>query len=664
MVKVAFTTVQVPLSPLGPDGELVLEGGGGRLPTGEEEALLGVGRDHMSGPPTVLPYRYQDSYGRETEIVQQRAAILDNGRLHATFLLDQGGRLLALRDLEADRELLHQGDALQHANLALRNAWFAGGIEWNLGTTGHWGLSCEPVCADLVDGDVLRMWAHERLLGVTWRIDAWLEEGTDVLFTHAVIANETDEDLPVYWWSNIAVPQDDHTRVLVDADRVFHFGYASQLREVEVPLRDGVDISRPQRHPGCADYFFDAAGEHPWVAAVGGDGYGLGQASTDRLSGRKLFTWGDGPGGRTWQSWLSGSTSYAEIQAGLARTQLEHLRLGPGRSWRFTESYRSVHVDEADGPWDTAVAAARDATVDAQQLERAHEYLNGLENRAVEGDASAAHGGSRAQGWGALEVAAGHRRADPATPFETDLMDEEQRAWLDLARSGAVSPLLQRSAQVGPRWQSRLEQADPGWLRDLLLGHAEFAAGRTDSARGLWQTSAAAHETPDALRALALTAPDPESRAHGLVRSHELDPGRSGLAIETLSALLEATRNEETLDLIDALPLAIREHPRIVYFECFARVRAGDLAGARDLIMRPLTLPDLREGDLALDQLWDEYQELAGTDDPLPAHYDFRMTVAPLDASGAPETSHSRLGSAQKPAAAGRGPMGPSSASH
>lgn len=664
MVKVVLTTVRLPASPLGPDGELVLDGGGGRLPTSEEEALLGVGRDHMSRLPTVLPYRYQDSYGREPEVVPQRAAILDNGLLRATFLLDQGGRLLALRDLRADRELLHQGDALQHANLALRNAWFAGGIEWNLGTTGHWGLTCEPVCAGIVEGDVLRMWAHERLLGVTWRLEAWLEEGADALFTHAVIANETDEDLPVYWWSNIAVPQDEHTRVLVDAERAFHFGYASRLREVEVPLRDGVDISRPQHHPGCADYFYDTASGHPWIAAVGGNGYGLGQASTHLLPGRKLFTWGDGPGGRTWQSRLSGSTSYAEIQAGLARTQLEHLRLGPGRSWRFTESYRPVHVDEADGPWVEAVAAARDATVDARQLERAHAHLSGLETRAVGSEVSVARGGSRAQGWGALEVAAGHRRADPATPFDADQMDEEQRAWLNLARSGTVSPLLQRSALVGPRWRSRLEQAGPGWLRDLLLGHAEHAAGHTDRARELWQASAATHETPDALRALALTTSDPLARAQELVRAHGLDPGRAGPAIEALSALLEVSRVDETLTLLEALPPAVREHPRVAYLECFARVRAGDLAGARELIMRPLTLPDLREGDLALDQLWEEYQQLVGTDEPLPAHYDFRMAVAPLDASGTPETSQSPPGSAQSPAAAARGPRGPSSAPH
>src|SRR5690606_6271654 len=215
--------------------------------------------------------------------------------------------------------------------------------------TGHWGLTCDPVLAGTVvtpDGtDVLRMWAHERMLGLTWRIDAHLPDGADRLFIHPVLANPTAADVPVYWWSNIAVPQSLETRVLVDSESAFHFGHADALQRVDVPLRDGQDISAPARHPGSADYFFlpatEEAAAHPWIAAVDGQGRGLGQASTARLRGRKLFTWGGDPGGETWQRWLSGDAEtarYAEIQAGLAPTQLEHLRLPAGETWRFTES--------------------------------------------------------------------------------------------------------------------------------------------------------------------------------------------------------------------------------------------------------------------------------------------------------------------------------------
>ncbi|MCZ7665985.1 MAG: DUF5107 domain-containing protein [Chloroflexi bacterium] len=45
------------------------------------------------------------------------------------------------------RELLAKNPVFQPANLALRNAWFSGGIEWNIGAIGHSPLHlCALVC--------------------------------------------------------------------------------------------------------------------------------------------------------------------------------------------------------------------------------------------------------------------------------------------------------------------------------------------------------------------------------------------------------------------------------------------------------------------------------------------------------------------------------------
>lgn len=623
VVKLEMADFSMPR--LGPDGELILDSGGGRLPTPDEERMLGVGERHAQRPPTALPYRYQDDYDRTHHPVAHRVATLDNGRLRATFLPDLGGRLWRLQDLSSGRDLLHHPDSFHFANLALRNAWFAGGVEWNLGVTGHWGLTCTPVCAGIVEDDVLRLWAHERLLGITWRLDAWLPDGSDTLFTHVVIRNRTTEALPVYWWSNISVPQDHDTMTLVSAERAFHFGYAYALSEVDVPVRNGHDVSWPQRHHGSADYFYLT--DEPWIASVGADGYGLGQASTRQLTGRKMFTWGDGSGGRTWQRWLSGDGAYAEIQAGLASTQLEHLNLEPGATWRFTESYRAVEVDQPDGPWPQVVARARAAALDGEQLDTAHAHLTGLEDAPVRPEGATLRGTSSAQGWGALEVAVGHADHDPATPYDTDQLDDEQAAWLALASDGTVDPLLQRSAMVSRPWRRHLANAEPGWLTDLLLGHAEHAAGETDQARRLWEASAAAHPTPDAWRALALTAADDDERLALLVRAHELDRARPRIAVEAVTALLDMGQPTEALALVHGLPASVRGLPRIAYLEALALVRSGDGDGAAQLLARPLVLPDLREGDLGLDRLWDEHQRLVGADDPLPAHYDFRMVT-------------------------------------
>ena len=103
---------------------------------------LGYGRVR-----SVLPYLVQDGYGRDRRPAEHKVAVLENDVLRATFLLDLGGRLWSLVHKPTGRELLYRNQVFQPANLALRNAWFAGGVEWNIGTIGHSPTTCEPLHA-------------------------------------------------------------------------------------------------------------------------------------------------------------------------------------------------------------------------------------------------------------------------------------------------------------------------------------------------------------------------------------------------------------------------------------------------------------------------------------------------------------------------------------
>jgi Domain of unknown function (DUF5107) len=64
------------------------------------------------------------------------SVVFENSYLRAMVLLESGGRLWSLRDKVAGRELLYNNNRLQFGHLGLRNAWFPGGIEWNLGPRG------------------------------------------------------------------------------------------------------------------------------------------------------------------------------------------------------------------------------------------------------------------------------------------------------------------------------------------------------------------------------------------------------------------------------------------------------------------------------------------------------------------------------------------------
>ena len=168
--------------------------------------------------PTLLPYQLQDGYDRDKQPRDFEAAVLENGYLRAVFLPELGGRLWSLYDKKKERELLYVNPVFQPGNLGLRNAWFSGGVEFNVGIKGHNPLTCAPLwCAvdATPEGQVLRLYEYERIRGVVYSISAFLPEDSEVLYLKCRIENTEAERKHMYWWSNIAVPETESTRVLV-----------------------------------------------------------------------------------------------------------------------------------------------------------------------------------------------------------------------------------------------------------------------------------------------------------------------------------------------------------------------------------------------------------------------------------------------------------------
>src|SRR5262245_55526334 len=95
----------------------------------------------------VLPYDELTGFGRDLKNTEFRVAVLENEHLRATFLLDLGGRLWSLRHKPSGRELLYVNQVFQPTNQAVRNAWFSGGVEWNVSLRGHCPFTCAPLFA-------------------------------------------------------------------------------------------------------------------------------------------------------------------------------------------------------------------------------------------------------------------------------------------------------------------------------------------------------------------------------------------------------------------------------------------------------------------------------------------------------------------------------------
>lgn len=623
----------------------------------EESRYMGWGRVN-----TILPYTLQDEYDRTRRDRAFKAIVLENQHLKATFLPELGGRLWSLLDKDADRELLHVNPVFQPCNLALRNAWISGGVEWNVGIIGHTPFTVDDmVCQELAFEDgtpVLRMFQYERVRHLFYRLEAFLPDGARELYVRVRIDNATKEDTAVYWWSNMAVDEGEDVRVVVPAEKAFRYGYGGKLAKVPVPymtaeadkLRGEAarlarenggtldwDITRTTTLPQSMDFFFDVPQDvRPFIAAPGQDGYGMCQTSTGELRGRKLFVWGMGAGGRHWQEFLSRKGSaYIELQAGLAHTQLEHLPMKGGASISWLESYGAVQADPAavhGKDYAAAIASVREA-LEAVRPAHVLEELHAKAKRELDG-----------RGGHVLHSGMGFARAEKALlgdAFDTAGLDleamrigEQEQPWMDLALNGTLpcpepdkAPL---SYQVGRAWETALKasmergscpesaasqksaspthEGSDHWYGHYQLGVMYAARGENGAAREEFLRSLDHARNPWALRCLAVLeerAGDLRAAADLLCEAVERTPIRP-LATEALEALSKTEQYQRMYDLMDKLPGEVRAQGRVRTFEIQALLRTGRYAEAEALLMGDIVLTDVREGDVLLTDLWFE----------------------------------------------------------
>lgn len=618
----------------------------------------------------VYPYPMQESYTRELAPVELTVAVLENSRIRATFLPGLGGRLWSLHDKASGKELLHGGERVQFANLALRNAWFAGGIEFNIGTRGHSPTTCAPLHTALIttaDGQqVLRMWEFDRLREVVFQIDAWLPQDSPVVFVAVRIRNPNADTVPMYWWTNAAVPQTAQTRVLAPAKAAYITDYDGSMTRADPTDFHGVDATWPARNPQAADFFFDLKPEERrWEVALDVDGDGLALVSSARLRGRKLFVWGESTGGRHWQDWLtpgSGGSSatghpscrYAEIQSGLAQTQFEHVPMPADATWHWVEAYGNASLDAvvAGDDWDTAVRHAAERVEGLVSEVAIAEALAAAERWA---DLAPSHIVAPGSGWGALErqrrqLAGAGWIDETGTPFATSTIGPEQRPWvkfLEAATEG--SPQFNGAATFvrGQDWADLLDRCSSAeaLFHRATLAHADLNPASSADFRQDLETVATLYRAALAQAELSPQSQSLAQRGLGLTllrldsvdgdpaESHPADglsalekacilaPTNRALLIEAMTRSIEHGSPGVALTLVEAAPTTLRSFGRVRFLTAQALAATGDTAEAAEILRAGLQVADIREGENSISALWQ--QVCPG--EALPEAYQFSM---------------------------------------
>ena len=590
-----------------------------------------------------LPYAMQDDYDlSEKREMEFDCAVLENDCLRAEFIPSLGGRLWSLYDKILERDLLTDNTEFLPRNLAIRNAWFAGGAEFNCGRRGHDANTCSPRFTAVLHteeyGPVLRIYDYSRDRKVPFQIDFFLPDGQPFLFVRVRICNPGQEVVPMYWWSNLAADMTPGCRVVVPASETYlnkYDGGSHFITKTAMPDGEGFDQTYPENFRIIRDHFYNIPeGKRKYISLFNRDGSGFIHLSTRRLQGRKLFVWGQATGGMSWQRKLlgPGSGSYLELQAGLAKTQHESLPMPPKTAWEWLEAYGGIQAEPQDifGFWDHAVGtvtALADRMLPEETMDRMLRQTR--ESIALrKGEVK-----YRGSGSGALEELRSGRKL--ASQLDFGSITPSEKEWAELLRTRHLDEEPPRSFQVDPDWIPLLKDAPECWKKQYHLALYWFRQQDWDRALDCLGKALRMNRNAWTLHAYAIVLLRSGGDA-GTALDHMCEAALSNeadayLLKETFKLLVIHQRYGQVLDLYRKISGRDRNRPNIRAHYASALFHTGKPQEALDVLMKngPLDLPDAREGESFLTELFIDIQHALGKKDgefEVPLCMDFRIT--------------------------------------
>lgn len=583
------------------------------------------------------PYRQFNSYTRKLKEKEIRTAVLENRYLKAVFLPEYGGRLWELWDKNTGKNLLYTNDVLQFSNLAVRNAWFSGGVEWNVGIIGHNPYTASPLYAAETETctgvPVLRMYEYERIRKVPYQMDFWLEEEDRFLNCRMRIVNESSEVVPMYWWSNIAVPEYEGGRAVVPADRAFTYEDGAVFK-VDIPIVNGIDITDYKQIPKSVDYFFDIPDTSPkYIANVDKEGYGLLQVSTKRLRSRKLFSWGNGPASDHWQEFLTDKAGrYVEIQAGLGKTQYGCIPMAPHTAWEWMERYGAVQMTDGSSQ-KSHRERAQEIT---NYLNAAHipEQMEAVLKETVSMAKKPAKIVMAGSGYGALE-----KRGKWSEHLKYIFTEDSLKKWQEFFKSGILH--MPDPGEIPDEFLVDGENLEfltdtlstvnkDNWYAHYQAGVGYFSQENFDNAKQAFEQSWKLRKNPWACHGMAcvcLLSGKKEEGADWICRGMKMKKENLSYLKEGFKILFLCRGFSQLIGFFETLDREKQETGKLKFYYISALHQMGKNSEAYQLLEENggLVIDDIREGEDSIAQLWSElWESLYGEEKMVPYRYDFK----------------------------------------
>ena len=484
---------------------------------------------------------------------------------------------------------------------------------------------------------ILRFYEFNRDRAVPFQMDFYLPENSRFLYNVVRVVNPHADTIPMYYWANVALDETPECRVLLRAHDAYTNNYNEghhQLSHIALPDGEGFDATYPARFPHAKDHFYRLdPGERKLEMVAYPDDRLFVFASSARLVGRKLFVWGGNPGGRHWQNKLvgAGCGPYIEIQGGYTHTQMECRPMPPATVWEHIEAYGecSANFAELNGDFESASLRAKalaDAALPDAELEKVFAQAK-VDFLLKPG--RVLHRGS---GWGALEV--WRRKNDPGKFWPTHLdfgeIGAEQEPWQRLLAGESVDEIRNGTYMVHSSARAAIF-ADPKQKLHQALNH--FYAGDFAAALAVLGEVSADDALALYVRGeIELAAGKNDEAGADMLAAACADSQDPFLVKEALKVLVYLHDWQRGADLLPKLAPEIGELPMVKFLRAAVLTGQGKLAEAEALLLADggLDIPDVREGENSVSQLYLEIQRQKGVDPancPVPPALDLRMRV-------------------------------------
>ncbi len=585
----------------------------------------------------VLPYKMQDLYTRKRKVKPIKTIVLENENLKATFLPEFGGRLYSLFDKQVQKEIIYTNPVFQPTNLALRNSWFSGGIEWNIGHYGHTFLTCDSVffaiCKDEISGEFLRMYEYERCKKTFFQADFHLPENAKQLAVHIKIENRNDFEVPVYYWTNIAIPEDESCRIFSGTDEVIYMNPITKAHKahkncplefghnklINLSTTEGKDASYPSNISYSCEYFFQNEKElkNTWEAACYNNNSFFFERSTTELFSRKMFCWGMQRGAMRWKEYLSTKETgaYIEVQAGITPTQVHGAKLKQNSSIAFTQVFGNGNINykEVSGNWHEgkeALLSEIEKLISEKEIGEMNERFKASSETKV---FKILHNGS---GYGALEKLRDENFVPSRLCFPEYTISNEQLLWVSILKGEKLPSSTEIiSFIVDEKWRSILEsyveKYNDNCTALTLLGIMLYEQFEEDKAEEAWEKANSICETPLVFRCLAIKAFDDGNITKAALYMEKAirmlgSDITKHYAEEYIAILSSGKYYKEAWDFYSSLPSQLKSDDRILLNISECAYEVGEIDFVEKLFKHEFAV--IREGAVDFIKLWFKYE--------------------------------------------------------